>query len=74
MTLQFNISGLALTLAEGGTYSFTLTPKAEFDGGDGYSLGDCAKRQSANYKLMTFLLLRERKALFLVRLPAKPSP
>ena len=27
MTLQFNISGLALTLAEGGSYSFTLTPK-----------------------------------------------
>ena len=27
MTLQFNISVLALTLAEGGAYSFTLTPK-----------------------------------------------
>ena len=27
MTLQFNISGLALTVAEGGAYSFTLTPK-----------------------------------------------
>ena len=29
MTLQFNISGLALTLAEGGAYSFTLTPKGQ---------------------------------------------
>ena len=29
MTLQFNISGLALTLAEGGSYSFTLTPKGQ---------------------------------------------
>ena len=27
MTLEFNISGLALTVAEGGSYSFTLTPK-----------------------------------------------
>ena len=27
MTLEFNISTLALTLAEGGSYSFTLTPK-----------------------------------------------
>ena len=29
MTLQFNISGLALTVAEGGSYSFTLTPKGQ---------------------------------------------
>ena len=29
MTLQFDISVLASTVAEGGTYSFTLTPKAE---------------------------------------------
>ena len=29
MTLQFNISGLALTVAEGGAYSFTLTPKGQ---------------------------------------------
>ena len=29
MTLQFDISGLASTVAEGGTYSFTLTPKEE---------------------------------------------
>ena len=29
MTLQFNISVLALTLAEGGSYSFTLTPKGQ---------------------------------------------
>ena len=29
MTLQFDISGLASTVAEGGTYSFMLTPKGE---------------------------------------------
>ena len=29
MTLEFNISGLALTVAEGGSYSFTLTPKGQ---------------------------------------------
>ena len=32
MTIQFNISTLALTLAEGGSYSFTLTPKAALSG------------------------------------------